>query len=571
MPAPFDAADSPLLTESVDYVTGGMVNNTETHLLTPDQAARLLNADPTVAGRRQKRFGPDPIGSAGLGNPNGLAGFHDPLQNNVKLLFGNWGSALFSSPGNDDTWSRRASQVSFIDTLYMGVQGRGRANLPTLFLSSCVAATDNVSLPYGKLVAIDSFLNDATSVTELAVRPRSISWFQSRLWGFNSGVSGPDYLFWSAPFDGRDFSNGQTVQVGPDDGQEGVAIVPMRDGTPRLMLFKERSIYQLEIYWATDGYYPTTANAMDFTKSLLRPISLNTGCVGTQALCWTPGQENADLLFLSREGIRSLNRSLTDAQGGAGKPLSFRIQQTIDRINWQQAHRSVAAFWQDKAYFSVPVDGATKPNLTLIYDVNRDSFYESDLDISSLTEAKVGAERSFFYQSSTAGTEVGYGANGSGATNGYHVYKFDVALNDPFAQPIQYEEQTRAFTFDTGPPQGSGLRYKKKWSHLDLAIQSAATHCTLTIGYKVDEDDDWTNLVQPFVDPSDGYPYLPIGLPFTFSIGKIINRSFMLRNVRPGYKIQFRIQDTTSFARLKIISLRVHASPQNPKFGSAAI
>jgi hypothetical protein len=570
MPSPFDTADSPLLLEEVNYVTGGYVSNTESHLLTPDQAVRLLNIDPTVAGRRQKRLGPDPIGSAGLGNPNGLHAFHAPQQD-LRLLAGNWGNELFTTPGNDDVWTRRASQVSFANTLYLGTQGRGRAALPTLYLASCVAVTDNVSLPYAKLVAVDAFLSDATSVTELAVRPRSISWFQSRLWGFNSGVSGPDYLFWSAPFDGRDFSNGQTVQIGPDDGQEGVAIVPMRDGTPRLMLFKERAIYQLEIYWATDGYYPTTANALDFTKSLLRPISLNPGCVGTQALCWTPGQENADLLFLSREGIRSLKRSLTDAQGGAGPPLSFRIQPTIDRINWAQAHRTVAAFWNDKAYFSLPVDGATKPNFVLAYDVNRDSFYELDLNVSSWAEAKIGNERSFFFQASSSGTEVGYGGTGSGATNGYHVYKTDVGLSDPFGQPIQYEEQTRAFTFDTAQPQGSGLRYKKKWSHIELAIQSAATHCTLTISYKVDEDDSWSDLDYLYINPEDGYPYLPVQLPFGFSIGKVLNRSRLLREVRPGYKIQFRIKDTNSFARLKIISLRCGAFAQNPKYGNVRL
>lgn len=564
----FDAIDSPELTESTNYATGGFVNNLEPHLLSPDQLVRLLNIDPTVAGRRQRRLGVEPMGSPSSASPNGIFPFDAPLQN-VHHLFGIWGSSLFSTPG-DDSWIRRASGVSFADTLYDGHMGRGRQNLPTLYLNTCVAVTDNASLPYGKLVSTDSTqLPDVTGVTELDVRPRAVTWFQSRLWGFNSGISGPDYLFWSAPLDGRNFENGQNVQVGPDDGDVGVGLTPMRDGTPRILLFKERSIHQLEIFWTTDGYYPTTANALDFTKSLLRPIALNTGCVGTKAFTWTPGQDNADLLFLSREGIRSLQRSITDAQGGAGKPLSFKIQPTIDRINWAHADRSVAAFWNDKAYFSVPVDGSVHPNLVIAYDINRQSFYEFDFKVGSWAEQQFSRERRFFFQSNVSGTETGLGSPASGVTNGFHVYKLDSGQVDPFGAAVEYDEQGRAFSFDTQEERGSGLDYSKQWSHLDLQIQSSATHATLLVQYKVDDDDDWSTLSNLYINPEDSYPYLPIQLPFAFSVGTILQRSLMLRDVRHGSKIQFRLRDTTSYARYKIISLQVHAFPENPRFGNA--
>ena len=558
----FDSPDSQLLSEEVNYISGGFANDIELHLLKPDQAARLLNISPDVTGRLQKRQGIEKYGSAGTGSPNGLSAFEAPIQG-INLLVGQWGSAIYSSTG-DDTWTRRASSVSLADTPYMGVQGKGRNGLPTLFLASCVGVTDNVSLPYGNLVCLDS----SFGVTETALRARSLAWFQNRLFHFNSASSGPAFLGWSKPLDGRDNSNGQTVEIESDNGDQGVAIVPMRDSTPRMLLFKERSVHMLEMYWATDGYYPTTANTLDFTKSLLRPISLNTGCVSTRGVVWVPGQSQADLLFLSREGIRSLARSQTDAQGGAGPPLSRSIDPTIQRINWNAADRAAAGFWNNIAYFAVPVDGSTRNNLVIAYDVLRESFFELDWAASAWTPAKLTSDRKFFFMSASAATESGLGTPASGITNGYHVYQIEGTQVDPGNAPVQFDIQTRAFSFDSGGPPGSGMRNRKKWNYLSLAIQAASTAATLALQYKVDDDDAWSTLRYLYVDPADGYPNLPVQLPFGFSVGRVLRRDILLRDVRPGYKIQLRVTDAASFARLKLISLVVYANPINPKFTS---
>lgn len=565
MPQFFDAPDSPHWFEETQSVNGGFVDNTELHLLAPDQAARLLNIDPTIAGRVQKRLGPESIGSPGGSNPNGLFAFESDLHD-LHLLFGQWGSRLFSSPG-DDAWSPRATTVSLVDTIYMASQGRGNA-LPSLFLSSCVANTANVSLPWGNLVCIDS----SFGVTETALRCRATAWFQDRLWALNlcatnvSGKLGTDLLAWSSPLDGRNFDNGQTVGIDSSAGDAGVAILPMRDGTPRIMLFKENSVHQLDIYWATDGYFPLTANALDFTKSLLRPITYQAGAVATRAVIWAPSQQS-DVLFLSRDGIRALPRGLTDAQAPLGLPLSFPVQQTIDRINWAAADRSAAIYWDNIAYFALPVDGSDRNNFVLAYDSARGgSWFELDFKVASWATAKLDDTKRLFFQSATNFTESGLGAGGSGVTYGYHVYQTEVGNNDPGAQPIQFDYQTRAYTFDQGQQAGAGLRHRKKWNYLDLAVQAAATAATLTLSYKVDDDDSWSTLRYLYVDPQDAYPYLPVQLPFSFSQGRVIRRNVLLRDIRPGFKIQFRVQDDSSFARLRLVSLGLYANPLNPKF-----
>src|SRR5690606_33598544 len=113
------------------------------------------------------------------------------------------------------------------------------------------------------------------------VRPRSACWFQSRLWVFNSCATlhGPDCLAWSNILDGRNFSNGNSILVAPESGDPGVALVPLRTSdAAALLLFKERSVHALQIWWDTDGAFPNSQNTLDFAEGAkLRPIVTRTG------------------------------------------------------------------------------------------------------------------------------------------------------------------------------------------------------------------------------------------------------------------------------------------------------
>lgn len=564
MTALFDYLDSPVITDESQIITGGFVDNTEPHLLKPQQAVRLLNAEPTVAGRRQKRRG---VLCYGTGHesyaPHGLWEFFS-AEHALKHFVGQWGRGFYSSAGDGD-WTLRASSASLYNLPHMGVQGRA-SGVPHLFFSSCVPNASNESLPYSKLFLLDKAWGHTAHT---ATQARALAWFQGRLWAYNDCREGlgNSYLQWSAPLDGFDFSNGQNFEVDPDSGDVGTAIVPARDNTPRMFLFNEKSVYQLDIYWDTDGYYPTTANALDFTKSQLRPIVLGTGCIATRSAIWAPGLQGADVLFLSREGIRTLARSADDTQGGSPLPLSYRIQQTIDRINWSYADRAVAAYWDGRAYFAVPVDGSESNNFVIAYDVHRNAFHELDLRVGDWCEARLNTNRRyFFFQSTTCGTESGLGA-ASGATHGYHVYRFDHGTADPFGLPVQYTEDTRAFTCDSaGQEPGTNLGIRKKWNYAEFAVQSGQTGCTLTINYKVDDDQVWTTLGYLYIDPDTAAPFLPVQLPFGFGGGKMVYRSLGLRAVKPGYKIQVQIKDNQSYARFKVVNLVIYANPMNPRF-----
>jgi len=556
-----DAPDSQYLIQKASDISGGSVDVGEEHLIPANAAVTLLNIEASAAGRRRKLLGVRSRGAPGgqLNPPNGLIEFESPSFEHIVGVFG---SEMWSTDGIlENAWVRRASGVSLYNTDYHAVQGRGATGAPTLFLASAVGVSDNASLPNAHLVALDNSWG-ATLITD--VRPRALAWYQSRLWGFNSShtLHGKDFLVWSNVFDGRNFTNGQSIQIGGEDADEGTALIPLRGERPAILCFKERSVHLLEIFWQTDGFYPATSNAMDFTTARLRPIVTQTGCVGTRALTWAPGLSGADILFLSREGIRSLQRSQTDAQGGAGPPLSERIQQQIDRINWRFADRSLATHFNNVAYFAVPVDGSERPNFVVAYNTLRDQFFFTDWQTNGWARAKLSSERKLFYLGSTGGTD-GF----SGVTNGFHLYETERGNAAAFRQPIDMDEQTRAFTFPQGEGD-TGMTARKLWRWITMKVQAGDTIASLSIQYKVDDDDDWSILGSLNIQPSDAFPELPIPLPFGFGAGRILKRSFSLHALRPGYKLQFRFQDSTSFARLQILEADVLATGENVGFVS---
>jgi hypothetical protein len=554
-----DAPDDPLLVEQATDISGGSQDFGVTHLIPPGKTNYLLNIETTFDGQRQKRLGVLARGSVGgTGRPNGAFSFED-VSRGFKQIVLQQDNNLFSTDGTTMGFTPRVTATSLYNTVHHAVQGQGATNVASLFLSASVPYSANTSLPFDKLLSLD---RNWVATTISQVWPRALTWYQNRLWAWNLAGRSQDMLAWSNVLDGRNFGNGQTLLVDPEGGDPGTALIPLRGDTPRMLLYKERSVHLLDIFWDTDGYYPSAANVLDYANGArLRPIVTDTGCVATRGLTWVPGLQGGDVLFLSREGIRSLNRSATDAQGGAGLPLSWPIQKVIDRINWARADQSVAAFWNNIAYFAVPVDGAENPNFVVAYNVPRNSFYYLDWDVNAWVRSTVDTARKFFFFGQTAGTD-----GQSTYTLGHHLYETSRGAVDPFQTAVQYEEQTRGFVFSQGDDPAEGLRNKKIWRWLEIRARGAATSATLTIQYKVDDNTDWIDFRNFSIDPSDAYPALPVALPFTFDSGTIVRKNLSLHTVPSGYKVQFRFTDTTSFGRIDTLELNVRASIMQETF-----
>lgn len=562
MPLAPDTPESQYFVEQGSDLSGGAVDNIENHLIPPNAAEYLLNAELSTGGRRQKIRGVLARGTPGsnIENPNGLGVFAVPNES-IHRVVAQMDNRLFRNVGTN-VFTQFASSTSLHDTVHMFVQGRGATFTPTLFAASCVPYSANTSLPFGALTAVNKDFSTATLVVD--VRPRAIAWHQNRLWAFNSAstLHGADVLTWSAILDGRNFSANNNIRIESDDGDQGVAIIPLRGERPQLLLAKERSIHQLDIYWQTDGFFPATANVLDFTTSRLRTVVFGTGCVATRGLVWVPGLQGADLLFLSREGIRSLSRSITDAQGGAGLPLSHDIDTTIQRINWARADQAVAAFWDNQVYFAVPVDGSETNNFIIRRDLFNNAWSFLDWEAGGFVEAKIDPARKFFFLSSNRGTD-----GASGVTYGHHLFEIDTGNRAPFRQPMIFEERTRAYTFPSDPnAQSEGFLFQKDWRWANLKVQTGSTAATLTISYKIDDQSVWRTLGHLYLDPEDAYPSLPVQLPFVFDAGKLVEQAFSLHKVPPGFKLQLRVLDEGSFARFKITELTLYATRNAIKF-----
>lgn len=140
-------------------------------------------------------------------------------------------------------------------------------------------------------------------------------------------------------------------RINQGDSDELVRCVPFNDNT--LIIFKESSIYQLVVPGA------------DFTQAVLSRVTSEYGLVGQRTVI----AAGRDLWFLSQWGITSLYQTEDNKIQGTSVPISEPMQPIIDRINWSYAGRTaVAAYYRDRAYFSVPIDGSTQNNCVLVYD-----------------------------------------------------------------------------------------------------------------------------------------------------------------------------------------------------------
>lgn len=81
----------------------------------------------------------------------------------------------------------------------------------------------------------------------------------------------------------------------------------------------------------------------------------------------TVKQFGSDVLFLSRDGVRSAIQSAQDKKRGVSLPLSFPIKDWIDRINWANVHKANACVWNDMYKLCVPIDANTENSHALVF------------------------------------------------------------------------------------------------------------------------------------------------------------------------------------------------------------
>ena len=100
-------------------------------------------------------------------------------------------------------------------------------------------------------------------------------------------------------------------------------------------------------------------------NAILDQITTEYGLVGPRSVANT----GDDLWFLSQRGVVSLRQTELNKVQGVTQPQSAPIQPIIDRIDFAVARETACgAYWRDRYYLSVPIDGSQQNNAVLVYD-----------------------------------------------------------------------------------------------------------------------------------------------------------------------------------------------------------
>ena len=341
MPYQFsDALDDELLYERVETFGSGMDGFTRATLLAADASQYLENvliSDNLVA---RTRPGADTLSAA----PNGAAviGISYFDTPDYQQLIACSGGKLYAYEGG--AWAELAG-FSGLDA-YEAAQG-----VDKLLISDGTAHCRS----FDGVTFTDLGNTTGSTTSDPPVGTTILCWHAGRMFAAGAAL-GRDTIYASFLLE---FGSGKwnhtnfSMRVGGGEGEAIVALVSLQNYY--LAVLKDSSVYLVN----TD---PTAANAAAWA---VQKVSGGVGCVGKKAWCLYAN----DLLFMARDGVRSLKRMQAAAgQFDISPPLSQPLQPWIERINWAYGSTIAAVSFRELCFFAVPIDSATTPDTVLVYN-----------------------------------------------------------------------------------------------------------------------------------------------------------------------------------------------------------
>ncbi len=214
-----------------------------------------------------------------------------------------------------------------------------------------------------------AFTNQGNGPFDPPVTAGFVLWHANRMWAMNfpgqtagkenDAIWGSNILaFGSGQWNGTD----RNFRVGAGDGDAIVAAASLSSSFDKgyvMVVGKKNSIWLVN----TDPTFPFTS----FTAEMgPQQVSDGIGFVGKRCFA-TVGN---DLYFISPDRtFRSLAR-MESAQGQyqLSDDLSLPLKSYVDRINWTYAFKSNVVKYKDYVLFNVPLDAATSPSHTFVFN-----------------------------------------------------------------------------------------------------------------------------------------------------------------------------------------------------------
>lgn len=329
--------------ERVESFGGGMDGYNRATLLAPDVAQYFENVNVLDNLEARTHPGADTLGAASVDTVQGLIYFDTPL---AEQLVKSAGGKIYSKT-SAGAWTEVLGWTPAVARL-AAAQG-----VDKLLLSDGVTTTHLFS--YDGTTLTDCGGLQAGLNGDPPMGTTILCWHAGRM--FASGQAAHDDTLWASKL--LEFGQGKwdwtqfSLRIGGGEGEPIVALASLQDFN--LCVLKENSVYLV----VADPGATTAANWA--TPKLASGI----GCVGRRAWA-TVGN---DVLFMSRDGVRSVRRMAAAAgQYELSPPISEPMQPYIDRINWAYADLIAAHSYKHLVFFAVPLDAATTPDTTLIYN-----------------------------------------------------------------------------------------------------------------------------------------------------------------------------------------------------------
>lgn len=230
----------------------------------------------------------------------------------------------------------------------------------------------------------------------------------------------------------------------------------------------------------------------DLANAQVQEITREVGCIARKSIVQVGNQ----ILFLSDNGVYSVDFGDLYNLRGAALPLSEAIQPLINRINPDAAANSVAIYHDNRYYLAVPLDGSTDNNAMLVYNfLNKgwesvDTTAAPNWNIRNLIRASAGGFNKLFAINRLGGvhelearmddSDLIIDAIGGTATTYY----------------VPSKLRTREYTL--------GTLERKKWNNYELVVESSESNASdLSITLLTDNPDS-TTLIDTLSNRLDG-------------------------------------------------------------------
>ena len=382
--------------------------------------------------------------------------------------------------------------------------------------------------------------NGATATASVsALAPaglKLIRQFTNRLFAVGTGTD-RNTLYASDLLDPEVWKTTNSIVVGGDDGQDIVAIQPFFDY--ELLVFKPSKIYLVTVD-------PTASTASGWT---VRLINDRIGCIAGRSVSFA----GKDVYFLAEDGIRSVQRSLSDDYFIVGVPISEAIKDVIARINKNFYSKCFGQFHNNRYYLSVPLDSATTNSHTIVYNLLFNAF-EGFWNIGA----------SAMYQTNFSS---GYTVTGPklaiGTPTGKLGHSFDYLDPDTEADgDTQFRDFgtagtyssyliTKAYDFDDRIAQKYGSHYEIEFYF------SSSTGATISM--KRESDSQFVTLGTNVNTSTPGGLTLPFTLPATLSAQTTNMRADSLRSYQKWRNMRIKVEAPSK--KLAVRSVILAANP----------